>query len=43
MEVHFILGEMDVGVEIKGARRVHKGDLKGPNALPADYKVRHPS
>jgi predicted AAA+ superfamily ATPase len=42
MEVDFVLGEMDVAVEIKGARRVHEGDLKGLNALLAEHKVKHP-
>ena len=41
-EVDFILGEMDVGLEIKGARRVHEGDLKGLTALLTDHKVKHP-
>jgi predicted AAA+ superfamily ATPase len=42
MEVDFILGEMDVAVEVKGARRVHEGDVKGLTALLADHKVKHP-
>ncbi|MBI4572727.1 MAG: ATP-binding protein [candidate division NC10 bacterium] len=42
MEVDFILGEMDVALEIKGARRVHEGDLKGLTALLTDHKVKHP-
>lgn len=42
MEVDFILGEMDVALEIKGGRRVHEGDLKGLAALLADQKVKHP-
>ena len=42
MEVDFILGEMDVALEIKGARRAHEGDLKGLTALLADHKVKHP-
>jgi hypothetical protein len=33
---------MDVALEIKGARRVHEGDLKGLNALLAEHKVKHP-
>ncbi|MBI4536597.1 MAG: ATP-binding protein [candidate division NC10 bacterium] len=41
MEVDFILGEMDVALEIKGARRVHKADLKGLNALLAEHKPKH--
>ncbi|MEI8188731.1 MAG: DUF4143 domain-containing protein [candidate division NC10 bacterium] len=42
MEVDFVLGEMDVALEIKGARRVHEGDIKGLNALLAEHKVKHP-
>ena len=42
MEVDFILGEMDVALEIKGARRAHEGDLKGLTALLTDHKVKHP-
>jgi len=42
MEVDFVLGEMDVALELKGARRVHEGDLKGLNALLAEHKVKHP-
>lgn len=41
MEVDFILGEMDVALEIKGARRVHEGDLKGLTAPVTDRKVKH--
>ena len=33
---------MDVAVEIKGARRVHEGDLKGLNALLAEHRVKQP-
>jgi predicted AAA+ superfamily ATPase len=42
MEVDFILGEMDVALEIKGSRRVHEGDLKGLTALLTEHKVKHP-
>ena len=42
MEVDFVLGELNVALEIKGARRVHEGDLKGLNALLAEHKVKHP-
>jgi hypothetical protein len=42
MEVDFILGEMDVALEVKGARRVHEVDLKGLTALLHDQKVKHP-
>jgi len=42
MEVDFVLGEMEVALEIKGARRVHEGDLRGLSALIAEHKVKHP-
>jgi len=42
MEVDFVLGEMDVALELKGARRVHEGDIRGLNALLAEHKVKHP-
>ena len=42
MEVDFILGEVDVALEIKGVRRVHEGDLKGLTALLTEQKVKHP-
>jgi uncharacterized protein len=42
MEVDFVLGDMEVALEIKGGRRVHEGDLKGLSALLADHKVKHP-
>lgn len=42
MEVDFVLGEMEVALEIKGARRVHEGDLRGLNTLLAEHKVKHP-
>lgn len=42
MEVGFILGEMDVALEVKEARHVHKGDLRGPPALFIDLKRKHP-
>ena len=41
MEVDFVLGEMDVALELKGARRVHEGDIRGLNALLAEHKVKH--
>jgi predicted AAA+ superfamily ATPase len=41
MEVDFVLGEMDVALEIKGARRVHEGDIRGMNALLAEHRAKH--
>jgi predicted AAA+ superfamily ATPase len=40
-EVDFILGRMEVAVEVKGSRRVHEGDLGGLVALKEDHKLRH--
>lgn len=39
-EVDFILGEMDVAVEVKGSGRVHEGDIRGLKALLSEHKVR---
>lgn len=41
MEVDFVLGELDVAIEVKGARRVHEGELRGLLALMNEHKVRH--
>ncbi len=38
-EVDFILGEMDVAIEVKGASRVHRGDLRSLEALRNDTSV----
>ncbi|MCL5674587.1 MAG: ATP-binding protein [Candidatus Omnitrophica bacterium] len=40
MEVDFILGELDVAIEVKGSRRVHEGDLRGLFALKEEHSVR---
>lgn len=39
-EVDFILGEMDVAIEVKGSRRIHEGDLRGLLALQSERQVR---
>jgi predicted AAA+ superfamily ATPase len=39
-EVDFVLGEMDVAVEVKGSRRVHDGDLRGLRTLAEEGRVR---
>jgi predicted AAA+ superfamily ATPase len=39
-EVDFILGDMDAAIEVKGARRVHEGDLGGLRALREDQRVK---
>ncbi len=40
LEVDLILGEMDVAIEVKGAGRVHKGDLRGLLALLSEHRIR---
>jgi predicted AAA+ superfamily ATPase len=39
-EVDYILGDMEVAIEVKGNRRAHEGDLKGLNALLDEHKPR---
>lgn len=39
-EVDFILGEMEVAVEIKGADRVHETDVRALKALQEEWKVK---
>jgi len=39
-EVDFILGDFEVAVEVKGAARVHEGDLSGLRALRQEQRVR---
>ncbi len=39
-EVDFILGDMQVAIEIKGSARVHDGDLRGLRALAEESRVR---
>jgi predicted AAA+ superfamily ATPase len=40
-EVDFILGDLDVAVEVKGAGRVHDGDTSGLRALREEHRVKH--
>lgn len=40
-EVDFILGDMEVAIEIKGSARVHEGDLRGLLALLEERPVKH--
>ena len=40
-EVDFILGNMEVAIEVKGSNRVHDGDLRGLRALREEHSVRH--
>ncbi|MBL7685110.1 MAG: ATP-binding protein [Deltaproteobacteria bacterium] len=39
-EVDFILGEMDVAIEIKGGARVHETDCKSLKILKEEYKAK---
>ena len=39
-EVDFILGDMELAIEVKGAQRVHSGHLRGVKALLEEHKVR---
>ena len=39
-EVDFILGDMELAIEVKGAQRVHSGHLRGIKALLEEHKVR---
>lgn len=40
-EVDFILGDLDVAIEVKGSGRVHEGDLGGLRALREEHRVKH--
>jgi len=39
-EVDFVLGAMDAAIEVKGAARVHDGDLRGLRALRESHTVK---
>lgn len=39
-EVDFILGDMQVAIEIKASSRVHEGDLRGLRTLAEESRVR---
>jgi predicted AAA+ superfamily ATPase len=39
-EVDFILGEMDVAIEVKGSQNVHSGYTRGMRALLEEHRVR---
>ncbi len=39
-EVDFIVGDLDLAVEVKGASRVHDADLRGLAALREEHRVR---
>lgn len=40
-EVDFILGDMNVAIEIKGSSRIHEADAQGLKVLQSEHKVRH--
>ncbi|MCC6764335.1 MAG: ATP-binding protein [Deltaproteobacteria bacterium] len=40
LEVDFVLGAMEVAVEVKSSARVHDGDLRGLRALKEEHRVR---
>lgn len=39
-EVDFVLGDLDVAIEVKGGARVHDGDLAGLRALGQEHRLR---
>ena len=39
-EVDFVLGDLDVAIEVKGGTRVHDGDLTGLRALAEEHRLR---
>jgi predicted AAA+ superfamily ATPase len=39
-EVDFILGDMDVAIEVKGAPKIHSGHLRGMKALLEEHRVK---
>ena len=39
-EVDYIAGDLDLAIEVKGAGRVHDGDLRGLVALAEEARVR---
>ena len=40
LEVDFILGDLDVAIEVKSSKRVHETDAKALHALSEDYNVK---
>lgn len=40
-EVDFILGDKELAIEIKGAQRVHEGDVRALSALLEDGPIKH--
>lgn len=40
LEVDFVLGDMEVAIEVKASARVHEGDLSGLKALTEEHRPR---
>jgi predicted AAA+ superfamily ATPase len=40
LEVDFILGEMEIAIEVKGSQRIHTGHTKGLRALMEEHHLR---
>jgi hypothetical protein len=41
MEVDFVVGDLDVVLEVKASARVHDADLKGVRTLLGEYRPKH--
>jgi predicted AAA+ superfamily ATPase len=41
MEVDFVVGDLDVALEVKASARVHDGDLKGMRTLLSEQRPKH--
>ena len=39
-EVDFVLGDLEVAIEVKGSSRVHEGDIRGLQALREEHRVK---
>ena len=39
-EVDFILGDMDVAIEVKGSQKIHSSHTKGMRALMEEHSIR---
>jgi predicted AAA+ superfamily ATPase len=39
-EVDFILGDMDVAIEVKSSQKIHSGHLRGMRALLEEHQVK---
>lgn len=41
LEVDFVLGSMEIALEVKASARVHEGDLSGLKALMQEHRTKH--